>query len=482
MRLSELLIGIEGELVDYDESVEISSIAYDSRRVKKGALFAALSGVNTDGNKYIAQAVAAGASFVITSKACADVSVGQLVTTNPRKVLRKVSENFYSKPEEKLGLVGITGTNGKTTIAQIISHILKRLGRTCGVIGTVEYDLVSEVIPAPLTTPESPDFQRYLKSMVGNSAEFAICEFSSQALAQERVTGKNVDYAVFTNLSRDHLDNHGTMENYFLAKKRLFDKLSLSSYAIVNSGDEYSERIVQDTKAKVVKVGYKNDDDFCIVGAEFDVKESMLDIKVGDRVYKVVSDLIGEYNAINLLQAIAVVYSAGIALEDIIQSLSGFRGAGGRLQRIDAEDGRVAFVDYAHTDDALLNALKVLRNITKGRLIVVFGCGGDRDSGKRPLMAGVAENNADLVILTNDNPRTENPVQIMDDVLSGITDKDCLIVEYDRAKAIEIALAEATSDDVVLVAGKGHENYQIVGTTKNHFDDREVICKLFVNE
>lgn len=478
MLLSQVLAGIDGELIGGDDSVDITSIEYDSRKVGVGSLFAALNGVNTDGNKYAKQAVDKGAVVVLSDVPSDDIAARQLITTDTRMALRKISENFFSSPETQLDLVAITGTNGKTTIAQIIAHALEKLDKKCGVLGTVEYDLVSEVIPAPLTTPESPDFQGYLSRMVSNNAEYAVCEFSSQALAQERVAGDNVNYAVFTNLSRDHLDNHGNMENYFLAKKRLFDKLPAESVAIVNSSDSYAERIVQDTRARVIKVGHNLDDDIRIINAEYGVKQTHIDILVLNRHYSISSALIGEYNAMNLLEAMAVLYSAGFGFEEIIGAVSDFSGAGGRLERFESVDGRVVFVDYAHTDDALDNALTVLKKITKGNLIVVFGCGGDRDRGKRALMASVAEKKADTVILTNDNPRTEDPEQIMNDMLKGIQNKSQIWIEFDRAKAIRAGLDSAKEGDVVLVAGKGHEDYQIIGGKKIHFDDREVVTSI----
>ncbi len=479
MQLSQVLAGIDAELIGGDDSIDITSIEYDSRKVRDGSLFAALNGANTDGNNYAKQAVEKGAALVLSDTFNNNIGVGQLLTTDTRLALRKIAENFYSSPETRLKLIAITGTNGKTTIAQIIAHALKKLDKKCGVLGTVEYDLVSEVIPAPLTTPESVDFQRYLSKMVSNNAEYAVCEFSSQALAKERVAGDNADYAVFTNLSRDHLDNHGNMENYFLAKKRLFDKLSAGSVAIVNSADSYTERIVQDTRARVIKVGHNVGDDIRIINAEYEVNQTFLNILVLNRHYSISSALIGEYNAVNLLEAMTVLYSAGLEFDEIIDVVSDFSGAGGRLERFESADGRVAFVDYAHTDDALDNALTVLRKITKGKLIVVFGCGGDRDRGKRALMASVAENKADTVILTNDNPRTENPEQIMNDILNGIKNKPKVLVEFDRAKAILTGLDIAKEGDVVLVAGKGHEDYQIIGREKIHFDDREVISAIF---
>ncbi len=479
MLLTDLLKGVPGELTENVEGVVIESLTYDSRKVLPGALFAALCGGNTDGNKYIPQAVNNGCRCILTANAVAECGCTQFITPDPRRALRKISENFYGCPECKLKLVAVTGTNGKTTIAQILAHALRRLGTGCGVLGTVAYDLCSEILPAPLTTPESTDYQQYLARMAVNGAEYAICEFSSQALAQERVAGDNVDYAVFTNLSRDHLDNHGNMENYFLAKKRLFDRLSAGSVAVINTTDSYAERIVADTSAEVCRVGCSENSDIRIIKAEFGVNKTILDISICGDFYCLKSDLIGEYNALNMLEAVAVLFKAGYEVSDILEVVADFKGAGGRLERIDAEDGRVAFVDYAHTDDALANALAVLRKITPRKLIVVFGCGGDRDRGKRPLMARAAEANADRVILTNDNPRTENPEQIMHDILEGIENLAAVTVEYDRKRAIQLALSAAESGDIVLIAGKGHEDYQILGREKIHFDDREVVKDFF---
>lgn len=479
MRLSEVLKNCEVRLVNAAENAEITGIEYDSRRVGKGSLFAALAGEHTDGNRYISQALENGAEAILTASEQPEIKTGQIIAADTRKVLREIAENFYGCPEKKLELIAVTGTNGKTTIAQIISHAMKKLNKRCGVLGTVAYDLVSRVIPAPLTTPESPDYQGYLAEMADSNAEFAVCEFSSQALAQQRVVGDNVKVAIFTNLSRDHLDNHGSMENYFLAKKRLFDRLPAGSTAVINTQDGNAEKIVSDTSAKVIRVGFGGEDDFRIVSSDYEVRATRLGIEAYGKEYTITSALIGEYNAMNLLEAIAALYASGFAVEEVISAVSDFKGAGGRLERIDSSDGRVAFVDYAHTDDALDNALTVLRKITRGRLIAVFGCGGDRDRGKRPLMAEVAEKKADILVITNDNPRTEDPEQIMNDIVRGLNDKSAVKIEFDRAEAINYALSIATRDDVVLIAGKGHEDYQILGTGRIHFDDREVVRECF---
>ena len=477
MLLSEVINGVQGEVFCCRPGTDISGLAYDSREVMPGELFAALSGSNTTGNKYITQAVRQGAVFVLTDTYSSDCPVGQLVTPDTRRALRAISENFYRHPETRLQQVAITGTNGKTTIAQIIAHALRQLGKICGVLGTVGYDMVSRVIPAPLTTPESPDFQRYLAEMVTHGAEYAVCEFSSQALAQERVGGENASYAVFTNLSRDHLDNHGDMETYFLAKKRLFDSLSIGAFAVINTMDPVAERIVKDTAAEVVRVGRGEADDIRILEVEYDLRETRLKISLHGCNYAFKSALIGEYNTLNLLEALAVLLSMGFEMPEIIVAIGDFSGAGGRLERFDGSEGQAVFVDYAHTDDALANALGTLRKVTPGRLIVVFGCGGDRDRGKRSLMAQAAQNNADMVIITNDNPRSESPEQIMGDILAGIEDESVVRVEYDRRRAIEIGIGLAGAGDVVLIAGKGHEDYQILGSERIHFDDREVVVE-----
>ncbi len=481
MILADIIAQITGVESYGAVSVELSSIVYDSRKAVNGSLFVAVSGVKTDGNDYVASAISRGAVAVITENKISDCPVAQVVVKDSRLALAQAARAFYGSPSRKLKLLAVTGTNGKTTTAYLMRHMILSCGNTTGMLGTVEYDIGNgEVIPSPLTTPQSADFQQYLSEMVLNDADYAVAEMSSHAIVQRRVLPDDVTCAVFTNLTRDHLDYHGSMENYLAAKKILFSGLSPESVAVVNSGDVYARLIVDDTDANVVTFGFERDDDYRICGVDYYSKGTMIELEYSGEVYQINSPLVGEYNVLNVVGAIAGVVEGGLDLAETVASIAGFCGVPGRLERMELSSGAGAFVDYAHTPDALEKALKALRPVTDGRLMVVFGCGGDRDSGKRPQMGNIACELADCVYITSDNPRSEKAENIIEDILGGcvsLKGSDSIIVEVDRQKAIEKSLAAARRGDIVLVAGKGHEDYQIIGTKKIHFDDREIVRK-----
>jgi UDP-N-acetylmuramoyl-L-alanyl-D-glutamate--2,6-diaminopimelate ligase len=390
-----------------------------------------------------------------------------------------------------LDLIGVTGTNGKTTSAYLIRHIFNLADRRAGLLGTVEYDLGGRVEPAPLTTPGAVRFTRSLAEMLKAGCRTAVVEASSHALAQERVWPHRFAAAVFTNLTRDHLDYHGDMENYLQAKRSLFSRLDAEASAVFNLGDPASPRLAGDCRARLS--GYVLADaagsgkpapdfpgdvflariiDSGLAGQSFELSGPGV-----SRRFR--SPLVGRHNAENSLGAILAALALGVPAEAIGEALAGFSGVPGRLERIQSDSGTMAFVDYAHTDDALRSVLSVLRPLAAGKLITVFGCGGDRDRGKRPLMARAAEELSDRVVVTSDNPRTENPYAIIDEIMAGFVHPEAVAVEADRERAVALAAGFAGPDDAILVAGKGHEDYQIVGTVKRRLDDRELLRNAF---
>ena len=479
MRLRELISPVCSMTVTGDADPEITGITCDSRKVAPGFLFAALPGQLRDGACFVSDAVANGAAVVLTSREISDVDCQQVVVADARQALAEMSALFFGRPSDRLQLVGITGTNGKTTVAYGLRHVLQEAGISVGMLGTIEYDTGRTVRPAPLTTPESIDFSHCLSEMVDAGTSVAVVEVSSHALSQFRVAGHRFAGAVFTNLSRDHLDYHRDMEGYSAAKKLLFDALSPQAWAVVNRDCSYASRVTGDCSAEII--GYGQGETAQVRGKILSVDLSGMQVamSMGTQEACISLPLVGAYNMENALAILAASTRFGVAWDDALAWLSGFTGAPGRLQRITSDDGLVAFVDYAHTDDALRKVLQVLRPLTPGRLITVFGCGGDRDRGKRPLMARAAEELSDRVIVTNDNPRTEPPEQIVADIRQGFSKACAAEVILDREQAVGEAVAGASAMDVVLVAGKGHERYQIMGTEKHHLDDCELVRAAF---
>ncbi len=460
---------------------EILGLTADSREVRPGFLFAVVPGAREDGARYIRDAVRNGAAgLLVQADRAEEISPGfsggvpVVVAEDVRKTLAEFADEFHGHPAKSLDLVGVTGTNGKTTTAYLLRHIFNSAGRKCGMTGTVEYDTGASVSPAPLTTPDAVRFTAALAAMRDSGCSVAVAEVSSHALLQRRVHPHRFAAAVFTNLTRDHLDYHGDMDAYFAAKRRLFLGLDSGASAIVNLRDPAGRRIAEGTAARVI--GYAL--------APGDVTESSLRGQAFrargggvDREFRI--PLVGEYNAENALGAILCARALGVDVDAIARALESFPGVPGRMERVDSAGGATGFVDYCHTDDALRSALATLRPLTPGRLIAVFGCGGDRDAGKRPLMARAAEEGADIVVLTSDNPRTEDPERILADIAAGFARPEKILREADRAAAVRLAASIARAGDAVLVAGKGHEKYQIIGTEKIRMDDRELLRDAF---
>src|SRR5437667_1445010 len=461
-----------------DRTVE--SIAYDSRRVQRNGLFVALRGETSDGQDFIGQAIQRGASIIIPDRDEQDSGVTCLLVENTRNALADLSANFYGHPARKLRLAAVTGTNGKTTTTFLIKHICENAGLRCGLIGTGRYEIGERILPAIRTTPESLDLQELLAQIANAGCKAAAMEVSSHALAQERTRGIEWNVAVFTNLTQDHLDFHVTMENYFEAKAKLFtgfadQKQKTKPVAIVNIGDRYGQQLLDrlDKSVAVVTYGIGLRADFRASNyrAEFTGTSYQLDAR--GKSYLIRLPLIGRFNVANSVAALAAANALGINLRTAVFSLAKSPQVPGRLELVPAKRQFQVFVDYAHTPDALGNVLKTLRELEPHRLIAVFGCGGDRDRQKRPLMAEIVDRHADYAIITSDNPRKENPDTIIAEIEKGLRSTHYEKI-VDRTQAINRAIELARPHDIVLIAGKGHENYQEFADHTIPFDDIQV--------
>lgn len=459
--------------------VRVSGVTEDSRKAQPGWLFVARPGTKQDGGAFVAQALERGAIAVVASGLTPAPT--SLVCDQPARIGAVLAERWYGSPSSRLGLVGITGTNGKTTIAWLVRQMMNASGGKCGMIGTIEIDEGAGARPAVLTTPAAEDVSASLARMVGHGCRYAVMETSSHALDQARVAALDFRVAVFTNLSGDHLDYHGSMDAYAAAKARLFESLKPDTIAIVNADDPASERMVRDTPARVLRCSLAGDGD-ATVRVQANGLESRATMRGPWGTIGAQLALVGDHNAMNTLQAVAAAYELGLTREAIEASLPSLMPPPGRLEPVVVQgvQGPRVLVDYAHTDDALEKALTAVASRKGGgRLWVVFGCGGDRDRTKRPRMGAVAGRLADRVIVTSDNPRTEDPQSIVDQVLAGVPDGLWTASDTDREAAIHLAISRAEANDVVVIAGKGHENYQIIpdgtgGTVRRAFDDRVV--------
>ncbi len=496
MILGELLEGLRDRpsAVDGDLRVEISALVTDSRRAAPGALFFALPGTRTDGGRFVDDAIARGASAVAApALPAAAGNATRIAFPSITRALSEIAARFHDHPSRKLALVGVTGTNGKTTITHLLESIWRAAGHRPGVIGTIEYRCGERAWPSPFTTPQAPELQALLAEMVAAGATHVAMEVSSHALALDRARDCEWDGALFTNLTRDHLDFHSDMESYFAAKRSLFDELLPSSskpdrFAVVNRGDAYGLRLGEVVRDRLVTFGRDEHADVAPVEVERTIDGLRGEIRVGAERMEMSSRLVGDAHLENILAATAAAWAQSIPLETIARGIAECRGIPGRMERVDDGAPFAVLVDYAHSPDALERAVRLLHSVGTGRLIVVFGCGGDRDRGKRPLMGEAAARIADVVVLTSDNPRSEDPVKILQEIERGVIEAgmDLLqeraakreeasgyLVVPDRHRAIRLALEIAKPTDVVLIAGKGHETYQIVGAERLPFDDRE---------
>jgi UDP-N-acetylmuramoyl-L-alanyl-D-glutamate--2,6-diaminopimelate ligase len=462
----------------------VCGVEYDSRQVKPGSVFVAMRGESSDGNKFIDQAIQAGAVAVVTDSAAEKprAGVAWAVVSNGRRALARVSANFYSKPAERIAITGITGTNGKSTTAFLVESILAAAGRKSALIGTIEYHVAGKVLPAPHTTPEALELNHFLSEALGWGATDAVMEVSSHALAQERVFGVPFDVAVFTNLTRDHLDYHKTMEEYFAAKRVLFAGCGTDAprAVVTNADDEYGAQLAEFSRKRssvVLKYGWERGD-LHAEKVEITTRGTRFDLVMPEEKIAVFSALIGRVNVYNILAAAGAGYARGCGARAIAEGIDNLACVPGRFERVDCGQPFTVVVDYAHTDDALRNLTALGRELVsaaKGRVLTVFGCGGDRDRKKRPLMGEAAGRGSDFVVLTSDNPRSEDPVAIINDAVVGVQKTGVKYsVEPDRRKAIALGIGEARPGDIVLLGGKGHEKVQVTQEGPVPFDDLEV--------
>ena len=489
MRFQQLLDGVE--YLSQSGDAEITGVDYDSRRVKPGYCFVAMKGESTDGNQYVSAAIGKGAVAVITDSADATLAttarlafptIAWAQVSHGRRALARVSANFYKKPAERLANTGITGTNGKTTTSFLVESILLAAKRKTALIGTVEYHVAGKIEPAPHTTPEALEINQILASALRAGATESVMEVSSHALVQERVYGIPYDVAVFTNLTRDHLDYHKNIDSYFGAKRMLFEGVGTfpPRAAVINIDDEHGQKLVEFSRSRsqVLTYGWSTGDFHCVKG-DIGMNGTRFDLATPDGEIPLWSPLIGRVNVYNITAAAAAAFARGCTREDIIAGVDQLKRVPGRFEPVDNGQPFTVVIDYAHTDDALKNLTKVAREFVAqagaGRVITVFGCGGDRDRTKRPLMGEAAGKGSDYVILTSDNPRTEDPLAIIKEAEPGLERTGCPhAIEPDRSKAIAEAVKRAKPGDIVLIAGKGHEKFQVTREGTHPFDDVEV--------
>ena len=479
MTLGEILagVGLKEAIPPELAGAIVGGLEYDSRRVGEGFLFFAFPGSRADGRQFAEDALARGAVAVVSESECPPGPARWIRVEHGRQALALAARNYYRKPDERLGLTGITGTNGKTTTAYLIDSVLRASGHTTALVGTIEYHLAGRVLPAVNTTPESLDLVRLFAELERAGGTHATLEVSSHALALGRVYGLHFHTAVFTNLTRDHLDFHGTMENYFAAKQALLAGAGGAPprFAVLNRDDEYARKLKVDTKTEAIWYGLGQESDLRALHISSGFHGLRFDVQHGKLRLAVESPLMGRINVYNILAACGAGLSYGIAPEGIARGIAELRAVPGRFERVDQGQPFAVVVDYAHTDDALRNTIAVARGLNPKRVITLFGCGGDRDRSKRPLMGQAAAEASDFVVLTSDNPRSEDPLAIMNDALVGIRRVDVPhVVEPDRAAAIARALKEAREGDLVILAGKGHETYQVLKDKTIPFDDRVV--------
>ena len=506
MRLDKLIEEVDTVKITGDTNVEIGGIFYDSREVIPGGLFVAIRGFETDGHRFIDDAVKRGAAVVVVEEDL-NVSSYENVTAvqvaDSRAVMSTFADTFYEHPSMELKLIGVTGTNGKTTVCYIIEEIIKAAQRSPGIIGTINYRYLRKIVVPPHTTPEAIDLSKLLREMVDSGVTHAAMEVSSHALDLKRVDHCMFDVAVFTNLTQDHLDYHVTMEEYFERKARLFTELininikgKKETTSVINVDDPWGKKLIPRISGEVITFGLNSNADIYPTNFEMDTKGVRGEIKTPEGVFEFDSNLLGKHNIYNIMSAVGASMGAGLGLDAVKLGINGKITIPGRLEAVDCGQDFLVLVDYAHTDDALKNVLSTLRPLANKKLITLFGCGGDRDKRKRPKMARAAAKESDKVVVTSDNPRTEEPGKIIEGILEGFEgmdikeveakdsafgdDEKVFVVIPDRKRAIAFAVSEAERGDIVLIAGKGHEDYQIIGKKKYPFDDKVEVEKALV--
>lgn len=496
MNLSLLLNGVEvkkifqtmyGKMVTTHD-VEVSKINYDSRKIGRSDMFVAISGTGIDGHNFIQQAISNGAKVIVVENDksiddsfCMHTSVVKIVVNDSRIALAKISANYFGNPSKKMKMIGVTGTNGKTTVTYLLKQMLEASNEQnvkVGLIGTVSYFVGNQSFSASHTTPESLELHQLFYQMVENNCTHCVMEVSSHSLSQNRVYGIDFSVAVFTNLTQDHLDFHTSMEEYFKAKKILFDNLSEQSFSILNFDSSYGKKIAENSKSQKISFGILSSANLKAENINLSIDGSTCEFKTSSTSIKINTNLVGSFNISNLLAAYGVIVAMKINFKKNIEVVfANLQPAIGRFQKIDSPFGWKAIIDYAHTPDALENCLIAIRQTIKNSdlIITIFGAGGDRDKTKRPLMGEIADKLSDKIVVTSDNPRTENAEKIIDDILIGISRTENVFVDVDRHDAIFRGLSLAETGDVILIAGKGHEDYQVIGKEKIHFNDIEVV-------
>lgn len=476
MKLRELLTTVEVIEKNADPETEIGNISYDSRKTRKGDLFVAVRGFESDGHKFVGAAVKAGASVILCEEK-PEESVPYVLVKNSREALALVSGNYFGNPASSMVLVGVTGTNGKTTTTMLIKHVLENCtGEKCGLIGTNQNMIGEMVLPAERTTPESYELQKLFRDMAKNGCKYVIMEVSSHSLVLDRVAGIRFEVAVFTNLTQDHLDFHKTMEEYAGAKALLFERCNK---AAINIDDEWGGYMTQRAKCPVFTYSETKLEADLVAK---DIRLSPSNVKfcalAMNSLERVSLEIPGKFSVYNAMSVISAGLLLGLSLSAVCESLKTAKGVKGRVEVVPTNENYTILIDYAHTPDALENVIRSMKEVTTGRVVVLFGCGGDRDRTKRPIMGEIATTLADYAIITSDNPRTEVPADIIADILEGVkVPKNRFKVIEDRRQAIAFAIDSHMDGDVIILAGKGHETYQIIGKTKYHMDEREIVAE-----
>lgn len=453
---------------------DISQIVHDSRKVKKGSLFIAIAGENSDGHDYIFDAIDKGAiAIVANGRSPVTDKVPILQVKNPRKIMSKIAANFYNNPSRDVNIIGITGTNGKTTTTQLIDYILKYNKWSSGSLGTLGFSSPTGIISTGFTTPESIDLQQIIRTMVDGGIDYIPMEISSHAIDLHRVDDIDINIAVFTNLSADHLDFHGNMNNYFKTKLKLFKRLSKKSIAIINKDDEYSNHIIKAVDCKYITYGFNKDSDLSVKSYSLNIDYTKITFKMNKEIFSLKTSLIGKFNIHNIMGSILASLKIGLNLNQIISALESFNKVPGRFEQFKLVNNNHAIVDYAHTPDAFKNILSNIKDLTNKGIIAIFGCGGNRDKTKRPKMAAIAEEYSEYIYITNDNPRFENENLIINDIVSGLSGNKYSIVK-NRNEAIHQAL-QNFNKKIIVILGKGRDDYQIIRNKKKYHSDIDVI-------
>ncbi len=477
MKLSQILKGIK-VLNEYSD-IDVLDVTQDSRLVKEGSLFVCIKGAAFDGHSVAGEMLTKGACAVVVEK---DMGLdNQVIVENTRGIFSYICANFFSNPAEKLKLIGLTGTNGKTTTTFLIKQILENVGKKVGLIGTVQNMIGDEAYPAKYTTPDPYELQKLFSQMVEAGCEYCVMEVSSQALAQGRVNGVRFAVGAFTNLTQDHLDYHKTWENYFNAKRLLFENCDI---AVTNADDENGLKIIEGLNFDKVVTYAVNRNDATYVAKNVTFKSNGVEYElVGDKIGRCSCPIPGRFSVYNSLCAASCALALGISFEQVLMAISKSKGVKGRIEVVPCDRDFTIIIDYAHSPDGLENIISSLKEIAKGRVVTLFGCGGDRDKTKRPKMGKIAAELSDYCIVTSDNPRSENPSAIIQDILEGMKGvKTPYTVVENRKEAIAYAIEHAKKDDIILLAGKGHETYQILPTGTIHFDEREAVAEILAKQ